>query len=201
MVTKINGSSSGFVFGVATISASGKGPNCDAYVIKEWDKYILIALIDGLGHGEDAALASTAAKEYVTDNFKSGIEEIMTGLYSPLSKTRGAVIGLALIDKAEKRFAFCGVGNIEVKVISHPPMHPTSLEGIVGMNKPRLRKFEYRYENLGAVALYSDGISSKFELQSPFLQPQQMAEAILRKWWNRFDDATVIIAMEEPTYR
>ncbi len=201
MGDKVN--QSHLVFGVATVSASRNSVNGDAYFIKEWSDCVLLALIDGLGHGKDAAEASALAKKYVAERFSSDVAEIMMGLHGHLSRTRGAVVGLARIDKTKQSLSFCGVGNIEVKVLSDPPMHPTSLEGIVGMNKIRLKKFEYRYIKLNALVLYSDGISSKFELpsnQASCRHPQEIAEEILSKWWNKWDDATVILAMEETQY-
>jgi negative regulator of sigma-B (phosphoserine phosphatase) len=203
MVAKINQLNSHLIFGIATKSASNEDTNGDAYLIKNWANHVLVALIDGLGHGEEAAKASIQAKQYVTEHFSSPLEQIIQGIHDCLGKTRGAVVGLARIDQAEKRFAFCGVGNIEIKVTSYPPMHPTSLGGIVGMGKIRLKKFEYQYETLEAFSVYSDGISSKFEMPNnhPGLEPQKSAETILNIWGNKRDDATIILAIEKQKYR
>ncbi len=202
MVTEVNMFKSNFVFGVAARAVNGKGVNGDAYLIKLWGSHVLIALIDGLGHGADAALASTEAKKFVDEHFKADIGDIMLGLHECLRKTRGAVVGLARIDQAEKKFSYCGVGNIEIQVLSEPPMYPTSLEGVVGMNMIRIKKFEYPYNSLKFAVLYSDGISSKFDLPSniSFVDPQKTAESILSEWGNKWDDATIIIATEQPAH-
>jgi serine/threonine protein phosphatase PrpC len=201
MAAEVNLFKNNFVFGVVARAVNGEGVNGDAYLIKLWGSHVLIALIDGLGHGVDAALASTEAKKFVEEHFETDIGDIMLGLHEYLRKTRGAVVGLARIDQAEKKFSYCGVGNIEIQVLSEPPMHPTSLEGVVGMNMIRIKKFEYHYNSLKFAVLYSDGISSTFDLPSDqrFIEPQKTAEFILNECGSRLDDATVIIAMKKAT--
>lgn len=201
MASEMNLSSPGL--GVATVPALLNVVNGDAYLIEQWDKRLFIGLIDGLGHGEEAAKVSTAAKEYLIENFKEDLPQIMRGLHVRLVKTRGAVAGLIRIDQSEKNFCFCGVGNIEVKVLSDPEMHPVSMGGIVGMSGIRVRKFEYRYNSLSSLALYSDGVSGRFELPGNECQPieaQKLAQEILSGYWNKVDDATIIVAMWGKTH-
>lgn len=187
-------------FGVASRPALGMRVNGDAYLIKEWDGQALLALMDGLGHGEEASAASEEAKEYVAENFTRDLEQIVRGLHVQLHKTRGVVAGLVRIDRVGRRLLFCGVGNTEVRVVGEPPMHPTSLDGIIGLNLRKAKKFEYRYDSLRAVVLHSDGISGRFDLlgyQSAYKQPQAVAERIVAEFGKEHDDATIIIAVED----
>ncbi|MFB3889671.1 MAG: SpoIIE family protein phosphatase [Candidatus Bathyarchaeia archaeon] len=204
MAVEIEKSHRGFAIGVATRPAAGIRVNGDAFLIKEWSDHVLVALIDGLGHGEEAAKASGAAREYVNENFALDIKLTLMGLHEQLSKTRGAAVGLARIDQAEHRFTFCGVGNIEIRVKSNPPIHPTSFEGIVGMNKISPRKLEYQYSSIKAIVIHSDGISGRFDLSdySPYVtDPRETAEAILSDWWSGRDDATIIVLTGEETHQ
>lgn len=187
-------------FGVAFRPMSGISVNGDAYVIEEWDGQTLLAVIDGLGHGEEASIASRKAKQYVLENRTRDIEQIVVGLHTHLHGTRGVVAGLVRIDRVGRRLIFCGVGNIEARVVGEPPMHPASLEGIVGLNLRKTAKFGYRYNTLKAVALHSDGISGRFDLSdypSAYEQPQKVAERIMAEWGKENDDATIIIAVED----
>lgn len=201
MVAQVDLSGSKLVFGIATRSLVGTF-NGDAYLIKTWDSHVLIALIDGLGHGEEAAAASSVARNFVDERFTLDIKEIISGLHERLRRTRGAAVGLLRIDQAEKKFAFCGVGNIEVRVLSEPSMHPLSVEGVVGMNRIRIKKFEYSYNSLKAIILYSDGISSNFDFPGSIslVDPQKTADSILSQWRSEWDDATIIVATEKTTY-
>jgi anti-sigma regulatory factor (Ser/Thr protein kinase) len=174
--------------------------NGDAYLVKEWNGKTLLAVVDGLGHGEDAAVASTKARQYVLENHTRDVEQIVSGLHTHLRGTRGAVAGLVRIDRMEHRLIFCGIGNIDVSIVAEPPMHPTSLDGILGANARKIMRFGYTYDTLRAVVLYSDGVSGRFSLSDyPLIyeQPQFVAERILDKWGKRDDDATIAIAVED----
>lgn len=52
-------------FGVVNRALKGQKLCGDAYFIKEFENRIFIAVIDGLGHGPDAAAASNAAVEHI----------------------------------------------------------------------------------------------------------------------------------------
>lgn len=191
-------------FGIASRPILGFSVNGDAYVAKEWNGQTLLAVLDGLGHGEEAWLASTMAKDYILKNCIKDVDQIILDLHAHLHTTRGIVAGLIKIDRATNRLFFCGIGNIEVKIISDPPMHPASLDGIVGMNLRKAKKLEYQYNSLKAVILHSDGISSKFDLAdypTVLEHPQEVSEQILNEWGKKYDDATIVIAVEDERSR
>lgn len=173
--------------------------NGDAHLVKEWEGQTLLAVMDGLGHGEEASAASKRAREYVAENFADDVDQIVEDLHVHLHGTRGAVVGLLKIDGAKRRITYCGIGNTEVRIDGEPPMNPCSLDGVLGMSLRKAAKFEYRYGLLRAVVLHSDGISGRFDLSnysSIRKNPQEAAEQILAEWGNKHDDATIIIAVE-----
>jgi len=187
-------------FGIASRPVLGMSVNGDAYTIREWDGQTLLAVIDGLGHGEEAAVASRKAKEYILENHTRDVEQIIQGLHIHLQKTRGIAAELVRIDRVNVQLFFCGVGNTEVRVVGEPPMHPASLDGIIGMNLRKATRFAYRYHSLRVVVLHSDGVSSRFDLSdypSIYEQPQNVAEKIVAEWSKEHDDATVLIAVED----
>src|SRR6202035_815002 len=70
-----------------------------------------IAVIDGLGHGPQAAAAAEAALntlgEYPAFAPSAALEACHTALHS----TRGAAISIARIDSAARELTYAGVGN------------------------------------------------------------------------------------------
>jgi serine/threonine-protein kinase RsbT len=187
-------------FGTSSRPISGAGVNGDALVIEEWNGQTLLAVIDGLGHGADAAVASLKARKYIQTNKGENVDEIMSGLHKHLLGTRGAVVGLVKIDRDSRKLTFCSIGNVEAYISSEPRIHPASMGGIVGANIKRITKFEYDYNILRAVIMYSDGISQNFSLSDypcACEQPQTTADRILSEWGKETDDATVLIAIEE----
>ncbi|WXG44577.1 MAG: ATP-binding protein [Promethearchaeati archaeon SRVP18_Atabeyarchaeia-1] len=185
--------------GIASRPALDQNTNGDDYLVKEWNGQTLLVVIDGLGHGEEAAVASTKARQYVLENHTRDVEQIVSSLHTHLRGTRGVVAGAVRIDRTAHRLIFCGIGNVDVSIVAEPPMHPTSLDGILGVNARKIMKFGYTYDTLRAVVLYSDGVSGRFSLSDyplAYEQPQFVAERILDEWGNRNDDATIAIAVE-----
>ncbi len=174
--------------------------NGDAWFSKEWDDRTLLAVIDGLGHGEEANTASEKAKQSLMVNYSGDLDEIVRNLHVFLHNTRGAVIGLVRVDRSKKELVYCGIGNVEVQIKSDPSLHPTSLNGIVGINMRQVLQFKYSYKSLKVILLHSDGISGHFNLAdypSAYKHPQEVSEEILARWGNPMDDATIVIAAEE----
>jgi hypothetical protein len=188
-------------FGIASRPASGMHANGDAYFVKEWNGQTVMAVIDGLGHGGEASAASERTKEFLGTNYSENPKQIILALHAHLgNKSRGVAAELVRIDAVKRHLLFCGIGNTEVRIISEPPMHPASLDGILGLNLRKAMEFEYPYNSLKAVVLHSDGISSRFDLSdypAIYQKPQTVAEAIMTRWSKEYDDATIVIAMDE----
>ncbi len=178
----------------------------DAYLIIERKEKILIALVDGLGSGQAAAQASQKAVQCVEKNSALALGDIVLKCHRDLRGTRGAVMMLMGVNFADCTVAFVGVGNIGAQAHSVEPIKPISKNGIVGYRLPRLVEFRYRYTPGDLFVLYSDGISSRFILnsleewnrdngRSLFLEePQALAEEIARRFGKDNDDLTIIVA-------
>lgn len=158
------------------------------------DGETLIAVADGLGHGPEAAEAAQAFCRYVRENASLGLEDIVEGASREISRTRGVACGLVRIDAAERLMKFVGVGNIDVQAVSVEDIHPICLPGIVGRRVRKLQPFEYRLHPGDLLAVYSDGISSRFDLrQMPGENVQELADAILADHGKGHDDATCVV--------
>ena len=184
-------------YGIVCRPRQGNEACGDTYVVKEEDEWTLLAVIDGLGHGEKAAEAAVIAKDHIEHNAARSIDEIIEGCHRKLIKTRGAAIGIVKNCTGQNTLQYSGVGNVAVKVFSDPPVHPYSKAGIVGYNKAKPRVLSYHYDSLAAVLLYSDGVSSRLDPSSINLReaPQTAAEKIVEKYGKPLDDATLLIAL------
>ncbi len=154
----------------------------------------LIAVADGLGHGPDAAEAAQAFCRYVRENPSLGLEDIIMGASQEISRTRGVACALVRIDAAERLMTFVGVGNIEVQAVSVADIHPICLPGIVGQRVRKLQSFEYELHPGDLIVVYSDGISSRFDLrQMRHADVQALADAVLVEHGKDHDDATCVV--------
>lgn len=185
-------------YGIFHQPALGEEVNGDAFYIKEFDHIILLAAIDGLGHGPGAYEASQKAVQHIANNFRAALEDLAWGCHKSLSGSRGAVLGLAKIDVAERQLEWTGVGNIVLRIVrGYEVQRPISMNGIVGANMRKVRKEILRYEPGDLILLYTDGIADKFFPDFPVTADnglQAMADDIGSRFLKRNDDATLIVA-------
>lgn len=186
-------------FGVINRALKGQTACGDAYFIKEFENKVLIAVVDGLGHGPDAAVAAERAVEYIADHHKGSLTEIIEGSHERLKETRGAVAGIALIDRDRSVFRYSGVGNIDIRVRARTKIRPISVNGILGHNLRKVREEAFPYSAGDMIILHSDGISGNFDLNRypPELfrqHPQEIAKRIAAEFGRERDDLTIVVA-------
>lgn len=170
----------------------------DVFLVREHNSRIFLCLIDGLGHGEHAALASQTCARIVEEHLEKDITTIFQECDAGLRKTSGVVMSIVLINTSEGNMTYAGVGNIGSRFIGRKPVHLIPREGIVGYNLPRIKEHRFPYTRGEMILLYSDGVSSRIlSHPSPKLEGrdvQDIAEEMLKLYGKKEDDATVIVA-------
>jgi serine/threonine protein phosphatase PrpC len=180
-------------FGIAQRPARGEKVCGDAYVIVPGAATV-VALADGLGHGPLAAAAAVAFCQYVREHANEVPDRILRGSTEKVSHTRGAAAAVIRLDESNGTLVFAGIGNVELQALSQNAIRPVSTPGIVGRKLRKIVPFDYEVVAGDLLAMYSDGISSRFELKEfRSMEPQQIAEAILDQHGKQHDDATVIV--------
>ena len=174
----------------------------DVYLVQEQPAgRILAAVIDGLGAGTEAERAARKAEQALRQHPDWPLQELIQRSHAELHATRGAVIGLLRIDPVEHTVSYVGVGNIGIHVYSRQPIKPISKNGILGFRLPTLLEMRYHYDPGDLFVLYSDGIASRFSLDSKIdirQAPQRIAEQILQLYGKHSDDATVVVIRTAP---
>ena len=162
-----------------------------------------VAIVDGLGHGPLAWAAAEAARESLAAHPELNCIDSLRLCHLALKGTRGAAMSLALIDPANDRLTFAGVGNVDGRLIVPGKTHRlTPDRGIVGSTFPTVRPIELHLPARWHFALFSDGIGSRFALplsgDEPALDLTSLAHQLLLEWARKTDDATVLIACLAP---
>ncbi|MEU1870732.1 SpoIIE family protein phosphatase [Streptomyces sp. NPDC019793] len=147
---------------------------------------LTLMLADGLGHGEAAAQASTAAVHALRATADRPPAEILSHLHAALHDTRGAAVGVAQLDEDRARLSFAGIGDTGARLRTGGTWHAlTSHPGIVGAHFPaRVPLHEQAWQADSLLVLHSDGLPSRWEPpQDPTLQahdPALVAAVVLR---------------------
>lgn len=176
----------------------GEELNGDTYFVSEHDGELLLAVIDGLGHGHGANEAARAAVETLEQWDGEPLEELVWGVHESLRATRGAVMGAVVVNRSRESFTYVGVGNIEVRLLgSTDPGRPVPSNGTLGARLQNVRVWPYRLAEGTTLVLASDGISATWDISSyPGLaakSPQMLAGVLLRDFARSSDDATVLV--------
>ncbi|HEY9401126.1 MAG TPA: ATP-binding protein [Pyrinomonadaceae bacterium] len=173
--------------------------NGDAYFVRRRAGQTLLAVVDGLGHGQGAHEASRVALAVLADWQGEGLEEIFGAAHAALRPTRGAVMGACILDAVRGSFQYAGIGNIEVRVFNAPePVRPISNNGTLGARMNKVRVWSYAWAEGASVVLASDGVSASWDMSDyPGLlqhSPQLLAGILMRDYGRDTDDATVLVA-------
>lgn len=186
-------------YGVWTQPHPGEIVNGDAYCIKRRNGRTLLAVVDGLGHGQGAKDAADVALDVLDDWLGERPDELLLGAHDALRATRGAVMGVVVIDHDAETFQYAGVGNIAVRVFGAPDhISPISANGTLGLRLGSIRLWSYPWSEGATVMMASDGLSESWDIQSyPGLlkrSPQMLAGILMRDYGRNSDDATVLVA-------
>jgi anti-sigma regulatory factor (Ser/Thr protein kinase) len=157
-----------------------------------------VFIVDGLGHGHDAAQAADQALKAYTEFSQYPPLEVMQAIQPRLRATRGAAAALAVIDAPNSLVRFCGIGNISGAVIEgDQSRHMVSMNGTLGHEGHRFREFTYPWSPDSLVVLHTDGLSARWDLSTYVgLQqrhPSLIAGVLYRDMSRARDDATCVV--------
>ena len=113
-------------YGVAKFVLPGQGESGDHHLVCCNRNGILVAAIDGIGHGEEAANASKAAAALLRSSADEPVIFLVERCYEKLRATPGVVLSLACIDREHGMMTWLGVGNVEGEL-----MRPDAKKGNV----------------------------------------------------------------------
>jgi phosphoserine phosphatase RsbX len=186
--------------GVAGQPHAGEYRSGDLAVFAPSARGGLVAVIDGLGHGDAAADAAEAAAAILTEYANEPPQALLDRCHEELRHTRGAVMTLAWFDLEKRTMAWTGVGNVEARFVRAgagvDARHdsPVVLAGVVGYNLPQVRMSTVELEPGDAVALATDGVAADYSVSLESGVPaQQLAERVLERHGKGTDDALAAV--------
>jgi serine/threonine protein phosphatase PrpC len=163
----------------------------------------LLALIDGLGHGEPAAQAAQAAMHLLAAQAAlqpappPPLPELMLRLDAALQATRGAAVGLACLQGRQLHYA--GIGNTRaLRWRGGSLLRLSSQYGIVGGG---LREaVQVQVVDVGPgdwLLLFSDGLDEMIQLPLWLPEwerdPATLCDHLLTRWRQGRDDVGVLV--------
>lgn len=188
-------------WGMAQTVLPGQTVSGDRHLVIPYPDGVVIAVVDGLGHGEEAAEAAEVAISTLQTHIREPVISLIKRCHEALKRTRGAAISLASFSGAYDSMTWLGVGNVEgVLLRADRKAIPVQQEimlfpGVAGHRLPSLRATVTQVNPGDLVIFFTDGIRRDF-LSEPIVRqsPQLIAGRICDKYCKRTDDALVLVA-------
>jgi len=185
----------------ATLPLPGQAESGDLSLIKRVGKGTLLAVVDGLGHGEDAASAAHAAVGALDRYSGEPLADLVRRCHEALVGLRGVVLGLAFLDPQAATMTWLGIGNIGGILLradvggrpSRVTLVPNA--GFIGAEQthPTTRSVPLALGD--TIVLYSDGIMDGFADSLVLANsPQEIADFVITRHVKGNDDALVLVA-------
>ncbi|MEU5183945.1 ATP-binding SpoIIE family protein phosphatase [Streptomyces longwoodensis] len=165
---------------------------------------LLLMMCDGLGHGPLAARVGDQARAAFRESRHISPDAVLRDVHQGLKGSRGAAVAIALVDMADQRVHFTGVGNITALLVHDDRRNGLlSMPGIVGAQLPRARTQATAFPPGTALVMHSDGLSDRWKpLDFPGLfarDPSLVAGQLLNQNAVRRDDAGILVALHRPS--
>ncbi len=187
-------------WGFASVPLKGQDVSGDSYLIKPLPDGILVAVVDGLGHGNEAAEASKIAITTLDTYGHEPIIPMVRRCNEVLRGTRGVVMSIARLNLPDNTMAWLGVGNIEVLLLRADGKPEISRErlllrgGTLGYQLPPLRESVIPFMPGDTLIFVTDGIRGSFEEGiKPGDKPQEIADTTMAQFNRGTDDALVLV--------
>jgi negative regulator of sigma-B (phosphoserine phosphatase) len=169
-------------------------PSGDLACVHPFEDGVLIAVIDGLGHGPEAAAAARAADVVLRQNPSAEPTRLFERCHEALRPTRGAAMTIASLRRPAE-MTWIAVGNVEGILVGATREAVIARGGIVGHRLPPLKPRSITLSPGDTLVFATDGIAAAFaDRLDVDGTPTALADAILARHRKGTDDALVVVA-------
>ena len=189
-----------FEWGVASRAFPGEKASGDLHLVKALPGGVLLAAVDGLGHGPEAAAAATTAVAILQNHADEPLPALVTRCHDAMKDARGVVMTVARLGH-EGQLTWLGIGNVEVLLFRADRQAVPAIErllldrGLLGFQLPSLRARTMSIAPRDLLVFATDGVRHEFAAEISVRDPpQRLADQILTKFGKGTDDALVLVA-------
>src|SRR5207248_8737427 len=104
-------------WGMAGMPLPGEEESGDAGLVRSFPGGALVAVVDGLGHGPEAARAARAAITTLAAEPAAPVTLLVQRCHTALASTRGAALTVASINAQEGVVSWLAVGNVAASLV------------------------------------------------------------------------------------
>lgn len=185
-------------FGAVSLAAPGETVCGDGWAFAFAGDRTGMMVVDGLGHGPDAAEAAAVALEAFAEEPLAAPRELLQHIHEALRRTRGAAVMLLQADAAEGTVRSAGAGNVIGRLVSGVSDRTVLTQhGTAGVTMRTPDETSTPWPEHALLIVCSDGIETRWksDLLMPLLSrdPTLAAAVLARDHCRGRDDATVAV--------
>ena len=188
-----------------TVPIKGEILSGDKWTVCPIEGGVYCLVVDGLGHGFEAAEAAKLAVKRFKENLSLNPTSMLKSLHQSLRGSRGAVGAVAKLDFENGLLVYAGLGNITgILVSGAEKKHLTSLNGTIGYEARKFMEFSHAWTAQSTLIMHTDGCSSKLSedlctLDIETTTASLLAGALYQHHAKNTDDATVLVVKQAGT--
>jgi serine/threonine protein phosphatase PrpC len=178
----------------------GQKQSGDRYIVKSLPEGALLAVVDGIGHGDDAAHSAELAVGALNGSEALSPISLLRRCQQRLQGTRGAVLSIAWFNTADDTMTWLGVGNVAGVLLRREAYGIARQEslllraGTVGAQLPYLSASVLPVSYGDTLIFATDGIRSEFaDTLNINASTQEIARHIIENHWRKIDDGLVLV--------
>ena len=184
---------------VASRALPGQAVSGDLHLVTCWDGGALCAVVDGLGHGDEATLAARYAVQELEAHARESVTALVQHCHRALRQTRGAVMTIVSLDTYSDTLTMMGIGNVETVIVRPTARSAATREsvllrgGVVGYQLPPLQTTTVPVMMGDVIVFATDGVREDFpELIDPAAPLPQIVDKIMAQKFRGTDDGLVL---------
>ena len=168
----------------------------DAFIL-EVEQGFLAAIVDVLGHGEEANALAIRIRAFLTGIGSDALVDVLSRLHRECRGSLGAAVGLCFIDPATGRLRFSGIGNTVCRRFGEVETRLVSRDGMVGGTMRTPVEETLQLSDGDVIVMNTDGVDSNFAASAyPRLhtdRPRMVAATIVHRFGKSHDDASCVV--------
>ena len=185
-------------WGAAGRPCGGEWESGDGYLVKFPAQSTVIAVVDGVGHGSEAARAARTALAVVDAFAAAPPIELIYRCHEALRATRGVVMTVARIDALNRTLQWMGIGNVTTTLIHANGLatreHLVNRGGLLGHQILNVVVASTPIAKGDSLVFVTDGVRWDGRTGAfPTIDPKRAARRLLEEYGNVSDDALALV--------
>ncbi|HEX6983546.1 MAG TPA: SpoIIE family protein phosphatase [Balneolaceae bacterium] len=185
----------------AALAKEGEQECADLFLVKPDENGVLLAAVDGLGHGPEAQQVSRkVVKCLESGTANQSLIALIEGCHEEIKGSRGAVISIARINSSNGELSWLSVGNIEGVLVKNSRNGQQFKElvlrsGVVGYTLPSLQVSVEKISAGDVLFFATDGVMNEFIEGLNYNTPmKKTVKYAAKNYFKKTDDSLILAA-------